>query len=387
MRRRVCFGLLLLSSACTRVPADVSSPEGEATAASPSGKARASEEPISSDCKSAELITCTDSCHDSACLEWCAGESCVATIVSLESCMAEAEDRFAAEQPPPPVEYETITDDAGESYNQPTGESVERQYEWEAAHDSALSEHWTTTCESTCSARVAAPSDDGPSFCADWSSSYYAWGRLTQPPPEPKSFGLLNMGAVSMFGALSFGSTIWLEGELAQSADPHVSALMYMLSRAGRELQDAESCVPDLDQNGREFSLALQLDPNGAVRAADVRDEQSETGDCVANVVASTLTLPVRVARDYPQLDVRVLVKPVPNFGGFDYGLEGLGEADNYDWGDIGNTAEETSGWGLRGSGAGGGGGYGGGGYGGGGGSIDVGDIEPPEPPDESEGD
>ena len=34
-------------------------------------------------------------------------------------------------------------------------------------------------------------------------------------------------------------------------------------------------------------------------------------GDCVANAVASALTLPVRVARDYPQLEVRVLVKPL----------------------------------------------------------------------------
>lgn len=383
MRRRVSFGLLLLSSACTRVPADVSSPPTEVAAKAPAPvESRGDADPISSDCKSAELQTCAASCSDADCLEWCAGQSCATTIASLATCMEDVEQRFAAEHPAPQMDFETVTADDGMTYQQPTAESLEREYAWQDEHERALGEHWAERCEAECSRRLSPTDDDrSPFFCTDWRASYHAWARLTQPPPEPEEFGLFNLSAsVGMFGALSLGSSMWLEGELAQRYDdPHTAALMHMISRAGWHLGDAESCVPNLDPSGSEFSIVVDLDPNGAVRATQVRDDPSG-GECVANVVASALTLPVRVARDYPTLEIRVLVKPTPSFGldglGIDYGgLSGSGLGDYGDYGDVGD------GYGTVGSGSGSGGGYGVGG----GGSLDLGpgDLDPPQPPDD----
>ena len=85
MHRRVSFGLLLLASACARVPADVSSPNAEIAVTPTASEPQASAGPIASDCKGTELSICAGSCHDAACLEWCAGQSCVATIESLWS--------------------------------------------------------------------------------------------------------------------------------------------------------------------------------------------------------------------------------------------------------------------------------------------------------------
>jgi hypothetical protein len=404
MLRRVSFGLLLLSSACTRVPADVSSP-GTASASTPADGPYAEAEPIPGECKDAELTTCANSCSDAACLEWCAGESCVTTIASLLECMDEAEQRFAREHSAPEMEYETFTDEYGETYNQPTAESLERQYEWENAHEGALADRWADACLPICQQRLS-PNGEGESFCGDWRSSYYAWTHLSEPPPE-RAAGLLGMAQLSglgMLGMLSLGTAIWLDGELAQRYDdPHAAALMQMVSRAGGQLEQAESCVPDLDAEGREFAIAVELDPNGAVVAAHARDDSSSTGECVAGVLASALTLPLRLARDYPQLEVRVLVRPVPNFGGLSgFGDDGSWDAygemmgDDYGYGGLGTSGMGAGGggedggyndgYGTVGSG-GGGGGYGvGSGYGrGGGGTADI-DLEPPpEPADEQD--
>jgi hypothetical protein len=382
MLRRASFGLLLLSTACTRVPADVSDPDSNA-AGPTAAEAAASDDPISSECKSAELMSCADSCSDSECMQWCAGQSCAATIVSLKSCMDEAERRLEVENPAPPLDYETFDDGEG-GYTVPTAESLDRQAEWEATQEGSLAEHWAANCESTCAARVVAPSE-GPSFCVDWRASYYAWTRISTPPPEPsKEQGLLGaVASMGMLGMMSIGSAMWLDGTLAtRYEDRHVVALAQMVSHAGHGLADAESCVPNLDQNGREYFITLQLDKNGAVQATEVAENPSE-GDCVANVVADALTLPVRVARDFPVLEVRVLVKPIANWGGFDHDQDygfGSGDTEVYDWDDgegLGGAGYGEGGGGASGWGYGGGGAVDLGGYGNGGGELDT--VEMPE--------
>lgn len=387
MLRRASFGLLLLSTACTRVPADVSDPDSDSKAAEPIAAERAaSEDPISSECKSAELMSCVDSCQDSECMQWCAGQSCAATIVSLKSCMDEAERRLEVENPVPPLDYETFDDGEG-GYTMPTAEALDRQAEWEATQEGTLAEHWAANCESTCAARVVAPSE-GPSFCEDWQTSYYAWTRISTPPPEPSKEQSL-LGAVASMGTLgllSIGSAMWLDGALAaRYEDRHVVALAQMISHAGHGLADAESCVPNLDQNGREYFITLQLDKNGAVQATEVQENPSE-GDCVANVVADALTLPVRVARDFPVLEVRVMVRPLANWGG-GYGF-GSGDTEIYDWGDVEGLGSVGHGEGED-----GGGGLSGWGYGGGG-AVDLGlggsggsELDTVEMPEETETD
>jgi hypothetical protein len=316
-------------------------------------------------------------------MQWCAGQSCAATIVSLKSCMDEAEQRLAVENPAPPLEYQTLDDGDGEPYTIPTAESLDRQAEWEATQDGTLAEHWAAKCESTCAARVVAPGE-GPSFCEDWRASYYAWTRISTPPPEPsENQGLLGaVASMGMLGMMSIGSAMWLDGTLAtRYEDRHVAALAQMVSHAGHGLTDAESCVPNLDQNGREYFITLQLDKNGAVQATEVQENPSE-GDCVANVVADALTLPVRVAREFAVLEVRVMVKPIANWGG-GYGF-GSGDSELNDWGDV-------EGLGSVGHGEGGGGS--GWGYGGGG-AIDLGvgghgggELDPVEMPEETDPD
>jgi hypothetical protein len=247
--RRAWLGLLLLASACTRAPAGTGLPEPP---------------PISSECKSAELSICVDSCRDAACLEWCAGESCAATITSLSSCIDEV------------------------------------------VHRGETSEQWTR-CQPICSARVVPPAE-GPSFCDDWRASYYAWMHFRQPPParlDPPSPEVTDM--------LALGTSMQLVGELAQRRDdPHTAALIHMIDHGRWPLGDIESCVPELDARGREFFITLEIGARGAVQTTLVRGD-SPGGECVANAVASALTLPVRVARDYPRLDVRVRVEPLPN--------------------------------------------------------------------------
>lgn len=382
MLHRLSLGCLLLVTACARVPADVSSPSSEESPTPPAATAeqqRVDVGPIASDCDGGELSTCSASCFDSECLEWCAGESCVATLASLQSCMNEAEQAFAAANPVPQMQFETVTTDDGVSYQQPTDDSYMREFEWQAAHERAVEQRWSDTCEQLCTTRLPASDDDerDPShFCSDWRLSYGGWAQLTQPPPEQSAFGLLSMSmgtSMGLFGMFS-ETSISLAGELAKSADdPHTAALIRMISRTGWELRNAARCVPDLDENGREFALAIELDLQGAVQATHVHDDPLG-GECVASLVASVLHLPVRVARAYPAFEVRVVVREVPDFGGAlgidDSGI-GWGALGDYD--SIGMGAEASGeGYGSMGGGRMGGGGMSGGGMGGGGGSIDI---------------
>jgi hypothetical protein len=389
MLRRVSpLGLLLLASACSRVPADVSSPGvADSSTTTPTGE-RASAEPIPGECRGAELSTCAVSCSDADCLEWCAGRACAATIASLWSCMDEAERRYAAEHPVPEADHETVTDEDGNSYLEPTEESLERQYEWAAARDLAMDEHWGASCQSICEAGLPFPEPDETTFCPDWRSTYASWARLSEPAPKDSRAGILALASsAGMFGMLSIGTSVWLVGELAENyEDPHAAPLQGMVNRAGWELRDADSCVPDLDASGREFTIAVQLDDHGAVQATDVRDGETGAGQCVAEQLATAFHLPVRVARDYPQLEVRVWVRPEPDYGGlgtgFDTGIDtydigGLGEA-GWGYGGAGEDPPETGDYGVMGTGD-AATGYGGGGGGWGYGSVN---IEPPPEPE-----
>ena len=227
----------------------------------PAGVTESAAPPIASECESTDLSMCVESCHDSACVEWCAGEACAATITSLFSCTEEAL-RVSAER-------------------------------------------WNEQCRPVCSAQVVPPTE-GPSFCADWRASYFAMTRWNQPPPPST-----DDASPAMIGSISFATSMWLVGELSRRHDdPHAAALSDMIHSGGWPLGDIDSCIP-LDASGLEFFITLELEPNGTVKATDVRGDP-DGGDCVANAVASALTLPVRVARDYPQLEVRVLVKPLP---------------------------------------------------------------------------
>lgn len=251
--RRASFGLLL-AGACTRAPADARSPGTDVEASS-----------ISSECKSAELSLCVESCRDLACIEWCAGESCADTLTTVLSCTADV-----------------------------------------PAH-----ERWIEACQPICSAQVVPP-PVGPSFCDDWRTSYYAMARLSQPL-VPNAEASTDDASLATLDSIVFATSMWLVGEVARRYDdPHLPALEDMIHGGGWPLGDIESCVPDLDARGREFFIALELDLEGAARATHVRGDPTG-GGCVADAVASALTLPARVARDYPQIEVRVLVKPPPD--------------------------------------------------------------------------
>lgn len=351
--------LPLLLGACTRVPAEVSTPSPEPPAPAPTGHAVAVE-PIPEACNGDELATCAASCSDSACLEWCGGRSCATTLIGLWSCMDEAERRFAAEHPRPMVDLEDVTDEQGITYQQPTAESLEREYDWQDAYTAAIDQRWAETCRTECTEQLA----DSP-FCDDWLSSYHSWARLSQPPPEPSSFGLLSMSAsFGVLGSLSIGTAASLTGPLAESIeDPHVAALAYMVSRVGWQLGQADGCVTDLPESGREFMVAVELDQRGSVIAAELPDDPGAEGECVANLLADALVLPIRVAREFPQIEVRVQVKPLPDLGWGDLGLQG---AEGW------YLDEDYGGLGIGGGGSGGGAAIGGGG--GGGGTIDLGD-------------
>jgi hypothetical protein len=290
LRRASWIAILLLTSACTQVPTDVSIPT--AAEPTPSGPS-ANVEPSSKECKNAELSACADSCWDADCLAWCAGESCAAVIASLWSCMGEAERRFAAEHPKPAVE-------------------PERQSAWKAAREDAMYEHWDGSCHASCEDRVLASEGEGVvQFCADWPSTYGSWPRLSQPAPEHEGeFHLEEIPPEEK------GTSVWLTGPLAENrTDRRIAALRLLVDRAGSQLQEAEHCVPDLSEYGSEFRLVVQFDASGAVQAAHVQEAQDGGGECVAKQLAAVLRLPIRVARDYPQLEVGVDVRPSPDVG------------------------------------------------------------------------
>jgi hypothetical protein len=385
MLRRVSpIVLLLLAGACTRVPSDVSSPEARDGSTPAAFGERASVEPIPSECSGTELTTCAASCSFADCLEWCAGESCAATIASLWSCMDEAEREFAAEHPAPEVEYTTETDEYGTSYSHPTFESSERLYEWEAAHDSMLDERWAGSCQKTCATGVASIDAEVAPFCLDWRSTYGSWAQLSEPAPvKDEKAGILGMAmSAGILGSMSFGTSVSLSGADQYHDDPYGYELVGVVHHAGEQLRGAENCVADLDANGREFMYTVEFDQNGRVSDTHLRDGESSAGACVAQQLADTFQLPIRVAREYSQFDVHVWVRPVPNWGTIDTGFGGTDDYD-YDYGlgnPWGDESESGTGYGNVGSGQGGGGA--GWGYGGGG-APDL--VEPPPEPEDAE--
>ncbi|MFO7567912.1 MAG: hypothetical protein R6X02_35050 [Enhygromyxa sp.] len=367
--RLASLGLLVLLGSCTRVPADVSSPTSNPPAETPTKTAAesATNEAIPQHCVGSELDLCARSCHDSACLEWCAGQSCATTLASLWSCMRVAEERFIAERPYPELESVELTDEQGETYRIPSEESYQQQDAWHLDLEDTLDERWRASCEATCLESLAeGPSDRG--FCADWDATFHTWKQVSKPPPEQDAMlGLLGGGGYASLGLLLPGTVIQLGAVPSGGNDPRLSTLANLVGRASVKLDDAARCVPGVDQNGSEFGYELELDASGRVGAARLIDGPLDQGECVGEMLAGALQLPIRVAREYPRFELRVLVRPTPDWG--IGGLTGIG-----DWSGVedsfGGSLEGLEG--IEGIGTGGGGygemGLGGGGDGGGGG-------------------
>lgn len=343
--QRLAVGLLLTLGACTRVPADVSTPSSSDPGPRSSAEAI---DPLSPECHAHELKICADSCKDGECLEWCGGQSCVDALTKLWSCMDEAERRFVVEHPEPPMVFDTWTDAHGETYSEPTAESIERQLAWDDTYYQMLEDHWTQTCERTCAERLVA--DESGGFCQDWQLSYFSWRHLTQPPTPQRMFADPSFDAsLGLWGALGLGTTAALSGELASRRDdPRIRALAAMIRSQGMQLGSAEACVPGVTDAGREFVIAVELDSRGAVIGTELADRANAEDACLANLLASTFTLPRRVAREFPRLDVHVIVKPRSHgLGGLDgWGLEdwGLDSGDMGGLGGAGRGGEATVG-------------------------------------------
>jgi hypothetical protein len=304
-----------LFGACARVPADVSKTAAPETSGPAAGHAKQDAPPIPSECVGTELSACADVCRDRTCLDWCAGEACVTTVVELHACMGDVEGEFYATNPMPELEFETASDHYGD-YERPTMASMDRQFEWEDARFAAIDGRWSSSCQATCVSHLG--EDSGRSgYCANW-TDYHHWPRLVEPPrprPQPRDDAMAvaafdDTATLGMLSALAvFGSSMSV-AELP--SHPHAQAFKALIGLASSKLFGIEQCVPDLGDETREFIAELRVDPGGSVADVAVQGGSATTAECIAAKLASVVTLPVRVAREFPRFNLRVEVRPSP---------------------------------------------------------------------------
>jgi hypothetical protein len=299
-----------LFGACARVPADTPKTDAPGTTPEPAVGHAKQDPPIPSECVADELKACSRACWDRACLDWCAGEACVTTVVELHACMGDVEGEFFATNPKPELEFELASGEYGD-YDRPTAASTARQSEWSRARFATIEGRWDSTCRAVCVEHLG---DDGSvtsvHYCADW-IHYYEWPWLIEPPkprPEPHD-DTKALVAVDETPTLKEGSSVSL-AELP--SHPYAHVLDALIWQADSKLRGIEKCVPDLGDETREFIAELRIDPGGSVAAAAVQGGPDSTTHCVSVKLSSAVTLPVRVAREFSRVDLRVEIRPSP---------------------------------------------------------------------------
>jgi hypothetical protein len=307
--RRLPVASLLFAGACAQVPADVSVPSP--TRAHIPAQARAPVTALPDACVDAEAQQCASACSDAECLAWCGGEQCVTALASLHACMDETEQEFARSHPMPGMESEVVEID-GEQIEQATAESMDAYFAWEDARNEVLDRRWAERCEQTCVAALA-PSENGATigFCRNWRDEYTQWGRLVAAPGEPRTAAIMAT-STGLFG--SFGTVMTVAGELGQQHDAPAIALRRLVARGNLGLASAGECVPGLQDGSREFTVHVALGDDSVVATAVGNEESADTLRCIERRVETALTLPIRVAREYPTLELRVRVMAA--FGG-----------------------------------------------------------------------
>lgn len=341
LRDWLLFGsVLVVAGACTRVPADVSTPkpEVEPSAAEPEPEPDAPASAAASvpeGCVATELTVCLESCDDAECLEWCGGQACVTAVENAAACL----DQFAIDEPRPQLVYEIRTDAQGK-FKVPTQESLARQMEWDDQRAQRMGDHWFKACHAGCIEQLGSDADMPGGFCRNWRDHQSDMKLVTGAATDESQISGL-FGA-SLIGVL--GTNLRLTGELAdQQQDTNSRALSQMIFSASERLENTEDCIPTLTQQGEIFVVELEFGPRGEVVAATVPDGSAE-GECVARVVAKAIAVPSRVAHAFPHIEVAVDVR-LPS--GLGWGLGGMG----------GSGTDGVSGLGSTGWGEGGGGG------------------------------
>jgi hypothetical protein len=152
------------------------------------------------------------------------------------------------------------------------------------------------------------------------------------------------MATLGTISALTWASSVSL---VELPSHPHARVLDALIGLANSKIRDIEQCVPDLGDETREFIAELRIDPGGSVAAAAVQGGPATTTECVAAKLSSIVTLPVRVAREFSRVDLRVEVRPSPFGSGV---LDGGALWGGDDWGgavwERGYGAEGVGSWG-----------------------------------------